>query len=69
MKQNDEEFVRAAIAAAKRSRKNGNFPFGAVLVDDKDNILIELGRGDYPIEVVGPLLEEEAIIAHQGFWE
>jgi tRNA(Arg) A34 adenosine deaminase TadA len=41
MKQNDKKFIRAAIAAAQRSRKNGNFPFGAILVDDKDNILIE----------------------------
>jgi len=26
-------------------------------------------RGGRPVEVVGPLLEDEAAIVHQGFWE
>jgi len=25
-------------------------------------------RGRRPVEVLGPLLEEEAIVAHRGFW-
>lgn len=28
-----------------------------------------LARGQYPVEVLGPALEEEAIRPHQGFWQ
>ncbi len=38
---NDLIFIRVAINVARRSRENGNHPFGAVLVDKDGNILLE----------------------------
>lgn len=38
---NDLMFIRAAISVAYKSRENGNHPFGALLVDDNGNILLE----------------------------
>ncbi len=38
---NDLMFIRAAISVAHKSRENGNHPFGALLVDDNGNILLE----------------------------
>ena len=38
---NDTHFLRIAIQKAKESREEGNHPFGAILVDDKGNILLE----------------------------
>jgi len=157
MIQNDAQFLQRAIVIAWQARENGNHPFGAILVDQEGNVLLEaentvvtdkdctghaetnlmrrasqvydpeflagctlytstepcpmcsgaifwgnvrrvvfgLGQkklydliGDDPngdilyhpcrdvfakgqksIEVVGPLLEDEAIKVHEGFWE
>ena len=156
MEENDLRLVRVAIDVARRAREKGNHPFGAVLVDDRGRILMEventvvsdgdctghaeinlirqaarkydgdflarctlyastepcpmcagaifwanvrrvvyglseeglyemtgeeteevlylpcrelLGRGKKPIEVIGPLLEEEARRVHEGFWQ
>ncbi|MCB0041699.1 MAG: nucleoside deaminase, partial [Caldilinea sp.] len=33
--------LRAAIAVARRSRENGNHPFGALLVDETGAVLLE----------------------------
>ncbi|MZP29222.1 nucleoside deaminase [Heliobacterium undosum] len=33
--------MRAAIAVARRSREKGNHPFGAILVDERGEILLE----------------------------
>lgn len=37
----DERFIRAAIQVAHRARENGNHPFGALLVDQNGNVLLE----------------------------
>lgn len=36
----DIYFLRIAIQQAKKAREDGNHPFGAILVDDKGNILL-----------------------------
>lgn len=36
----DPEFIRRAIDVARNARANGNHPFGALLVDDKGDILL-----------------------------
>lgn len=36
----DKKFMRLAIEAARKARENGNHPFGAVLVDGLENILL-----------------------------
>lgn len=41
MHSRDEEYLRIAFAAARSARHKGNHPFGAVLVDDLGNILLE----------------------------
>ena len=38
---NDEELIRRAIKIAQQSRDNGNHPFGALLVDEQGEILLE----------------------------
>lgn len=40
----DEEFMRAAIAVAAKSRDAGDHPFGAILVGPDGEILIEQGN-------------------------
>jgi tRNA(Arg) A34 adenosine deaminase TadA len=44
----DENFLRHAFAVARRSLTHGNHPFGAILVDDKGNVLIEVENGYMP---------------------
>jgi tRNA(Arg) A34 adenosine deaminase TadA len=41
MSTNDQKFIRLAIEIARRSRDHGNHPFGAILVDDKEQVLLE----------------------------
>lgn len=41
MNERDVEFLRAAFAAARRARENGNAPFGAILVNENGEILLE----------------------------
>lgn len=36
-----EEYLRIAIDVSKKSRENGNTPFGAILVDKEGNVLME----------------------------
>ncbi len=38
---NDQVLIRAAINRAFKSREHGNHPFGALLVDNNGNILLE----------------------------
>lgn len=40
MNQKDPKFLQAAIKTANSARENGNHPFGAVLVDQKGEILL-----------------------------
>jgi tRNA(Arg) A34 adenosine deaminase TadA len=40
MKAMDEKWLRKAIEVAREAREHGNHPFGAVLVDDKGNLLL-----------------------------
>ena len=37
----DLRHIRAVIAVAERAREHGNPPFGALLVDDQDQVLLE----------------------------
>ena len=40
------KYLLAANEVAKKARENGNTPFGAVLVDDKGNIIMEQGNAE-----------------------
>ena len=40
MKKRDDHFLELAIKQAEQSRKNGNHPFGALLVDENQQILL-----------------------------
>jgi tRNA(Arg) A34 adenosine deaminase TadA len=44
----DDHFLRHAFAVAQRSLTHGNHPFGAILVDDNGNVLIEAENGYMP---------------------
>ena len=37
----DEQFLRRSFDVARRAASHGNHPFGAILVDEQDNVLIE----------------------------
>ena len=39
--QKHEYYLRRCIEVSKNARKNGNTPFGAILVDEQGNILLE----------------------------
>ena len=41
MNDNDLRFIRASIEVAQKARDNGNHPFGALLVDEQGQILLE----------------------------
>jgi len=44
----DEEFLRRCFEVARRSMAHGNHPFGAILVDQRGNVLIETENGYMP---------------------
>jgi tRNA(Arg) A34 adenosine deaminase TadA len=44
----DEHFLRRSFEVARRAIAHGNHPFGAVLVDQNRNVLIEAGNGYMP---------------------
>jgi tRNA(Arg) A34 adenosine deaminase TadA len=44
----DEAFLRHAFALAERARARGNHPFGAILVDRKGTVLLEVENGFMP---------------------
>ena len=44
----DEEFLRRSFEVARRSMAHGNHPFGAILVDERGNVLIETENGYMP---------------------
>lgn len=41
---NDMYYLRAAVEVSRRSRENGNTPFGAVLVGPEGEVLLEQGN-------------------------
>lgn len=41
MIETDIQHLRAAIAIAKRAREHGNHPFGALLVDENNQVILE----------------------------
>ncbi len=41
MNKTDLEHLRTAIVVAQRAREHGNHPFGAILVDEHNNVLLE----------------------------
>ena len=44
----DEAFLRRSFDVARRSMTHGNHPFGAILVDENRNVLIETENGYMP---------------------
>lgn len=44
----DEHFLRRSFDVARRAMTHGNHPFGAILVDEKRNVLIETENGYMP---------------------
>src|SRR4030081_2493391 len=44
----DEHFLRQSFAVARRAVTNGNHPFGAILVDQHRNVLLEAENGYMP---------------------
>jgi len=44
----NETFLRRAFAVAARARAHGNHPFGAILVDARGNVLLEVENGFMP---------------------
>jgi tRNA(Arg) A34 adenosine deaminase TadA len=44
----DEQFLRRSFDVARRALTHGNHPFGAVLVDEDRNVLIEAENGYMP---------------------
>jgi tRNA(Arg) A34 adenosine deaminase TadA len=44
----DEHFLRRSFDVARRAMTHGNHPFGAILVDDTRNVLIETENGFMP---------------------
>jgi len=44
----DETFLRRSFAVARRAATHGNHPFGAILVDENRNVLIETENGYMP---------------------
>jgi tRNA(Arg) A34 adenosine deaminase TadA len=44
----DEQFLRRSFDVARRAMTHGNHPFGAVLVDQHGNVLIEAENGYMP---------------------
>ena len=44
----DEAFLRRAIEVARRARRGGSHPFGAILVDDAGAVLLEVENGFLP---------------------
>lgn len=45
-REKDIELLRQAIRVGQQARDGGNMPFGAVLADDKGNILMEQGNNE-----------------------
>jgi tRNA(Arg) A34 adenosine deaminase TadA len=44
----DEHFLRRSFDVARRAMTHGNHPFGAILIDNKRNVLIETENGYMP---------------------
>jgi len=44
----DQHFLRRSFDVARRAIANGNHPFGAILVDQNGNVLIEMENGYMP---------------------
>lgn len=44
----DEHFLRRSFAVARRALTHGNHPFGAILVDADNDVLIEVENGYMP---------------------
>lgn len=44
----DEHFLRRSFDVARRALTHGNHPFGAILVDEHRNVLIEVENGYMP---------------------
>jgi len=44
----DEQFLRRSFDIARRALAHGNHPFGAILVDERQQVLIEVENGYMP---------------------
>jgi tRNA(Arg) A34 adenosine deaminase TadA len=47
-RERDEHFLRRSFEVARRALTHGNHPFGAILVDQNHNVLIEAENGYMP---------------------
>jgi tRNA(Arg) A34 adenosine deaminase TadA len=47
-RERDEHFLRRSFEVARRALTHGNHPFGAILVDQNHNVLIETENGYMP---------------------
>lgn len=46
MKKNHNEYFKRAIEVSREARNSGNTPFGAILVDEEGNIVLEQGNAE-----------------------
>jgi tRNA(Arg) A34 adenosine deaminase TadA len=46
--EHDEHFLRRSFDVARRAITHGNHPFGAILVDENRNVLLEAENGYMP---------------------
>lgn len=72
MDDQDQNFLRTAFAVALKSREGGNHPFGAVLVDEFGNILLEAGNqvvstGDCTSHAETNLMKQASILFDRKF--
>lgn len=51
-KEQDQAFLRAAIEVSRKSRENGNHPFGSVLVNESGQIVLK-SQNNYTIDRLG----------------
>lgn len=74
----EEMFMREALALARQAARNGDHPFGALLVNEEKVALTAVNtvnadreifaRGRRPVIVAGPILEAEGKAIHEQFW-
>lgn len=64
----DDHFLRLSFEAGRRAERDGNHPFGAILVDSDRNVLLEAGNAYFPLRDATAhaerLLATEASKAH-----
>jgi tRNA(Arg) A34 adenosine deaminase TadA len=62
----DEHFLRRSFDVARRAMTHGNHPFGAILVDQNRNVLIEAENGYMPAH--DGTAHAERLLATEACW-